>query len=607
MRVRRTRALLAGLLATALLSSVAVALISPKFTPVHLVKDADVILHGTLAPAGETEWSLEGAAALKGKLEGAQLFSAAAFRKEQHEELLALLKARPPAVLFACRAAKNESKGFVHAAGRWLAAKSAGAGKWDLLAFDPALDATFAGGTDMLAKMSRYILEEPGATVPVSAGMTFDDWAPVTKSTAPVAGLAAVQTGGKTCLFVASHGGDRLFAPAGGTPAQPFEELSARVGLDTRSKKFAWLDMDGDGLSDLVSFDGAVVSLRLFKNGRLEPAGTARTFKLDGNCLGLAAAGMSPRGTPRVLASTEAAPRLLEWSVTGWTDSELPRPQGAQLGKVATCIVADLNGDGWVDVLQPGEHLGVFWAGTADGFAAPVLSAVRCPGAESCFALCDADGDGSLDIFASGPAGNELWENDGHAGFRAVLAHSGSLSYKAEYRAVAAVAADLNHDGRPDLVLGSADAGLVYHFNRGFRCFGEQGEVRLEQVQPVPTLPSWGVQALAVADFNNDDSSDVAVAFAGGEIHCYFNRLVDVPVCRLRLAKGIAGPVTVSAWQGAKFSVCTGTWLAVSSDQPITASLRGRGRFLLRYTLAGRPARTKEAELGTDTPTVTLD
>jgi hypothetical protein len=115
------------------------------------------------------------------------------------------------------------------------------------------------------------------------------------------------------------------------------------------------------------------------------------------------------------------------------------------------------------------------------------------------------------------------------------------------------------------------------------------------------------VRALAVADFNNDDSSDVAVAFVGGEIHCYYNRLVDVPVCRIRLAKGIAGPVTVSTWQGAKLSVCTGTWLAVSPDQPITASLRGRGRFAVRYTLPGRPPRTKEAELGPDTPTVTLD
>ncbi|MCY3017684.1 MAG: VCBS repeat-containing protein [Planctomycetota bacterium] len=430
MRVRRTRALLAGLLATALLSSVAVALISTKFTPVHLVKDADLILQGTLAPAGGAEWSLEGATALKGKPEGAQLFSAAAFSNEQREELLALLKARPPAVLFACRVAKNESKGFVHAAGRWLSAKSAGAGRWDLLAFDPALDATFSGGTDMLAKMSRYILEEPRATVPVSAGMTFDDWAPVTKSAAPVTGLAAVHTGGKTCLFVASPGGDRLFAPAGRTPAQPFEELTARVGLDTRSKQFAWLDMDGDGLSDLVSFDGAVVLLRLFKNGELEPAGTARTFKLDGNCLGLAAAGMSPRGTARVLVSTEAAPRLLEWSVAGWAHSELPDLRGAPRGKAAACIVADLNGDGWVDVLQPGEHSGVFWAGTADGFAAPALSAVRCPGVESCFALGDFDGDGSLDIFAGGPTGNELWANDGHAGFRAVLAHSGSLSYR---------------------------------------------------------------------------------------------------------------------------------------------------------------------------------
>ena len=116
----------------------------------------------------------------------------------------------------------------------------------------------------------------------------------------------------------------------------------------------------------------------------------------------------------------------------------------------------------------------------------------------------------------SGPKQNLLWENDGKGGFREVSNWAGSLSYKAQPGASACAAADLNHDGRPDLILCYAEAGFVYHFNRGFRCLGEEGDLRLEQVEEGPKPDSFGVRRCVAADFNADGAEDLAVAFAGG-------------------------------------------------------------------------------------------
>ena len=168
----------------------------------------------------------------------------------------------------------------------------------------------------------------------------------------------------------------------------------------------------------------------------------------------------------------------------------------------------------------------MLWQGRAGGFEAPARCAVR-GGPRACVALGDFDGDGCLDLFVSDGRDNQLWENDGKGRFRAVIAHAGSLSYKAPVGASACAATDLNHDGRPDLALCYADAGWVYHFNRGCRCFGEEGGLRLVGARFADGPAEAGVRACAIADFNADGGLDVAVAFVGGELYGYYNDLCD--------------------------------------------------------------------------------
>jgi hypothetical protein len=88
----------------------------------------------------------------------------------------------------------------------------------------------------------------------------------------------------------------------------------------------------------------------------------------------------------------------------------------------------------------------------------------------------------------------------------AALAYAAQRTYPAASGAIALVAADLNGDGRPDLVTANYNAGTIsVLMNEG------DGSFAATQTYTVGTHP-WG---LAVADFNGDDHPDIAVTLNG--------------------------------------------------------------------------------------------
>ena len=52
----------------------------------------------------------------------------------------------------------------------------------------------------------------------------------------------------------------------------------------------------------------------------------------------------------------------------------------------------------------------------------------------------------------------------------------------------------------------------MYHFNRGFRYFGEEGRLRLTDVEAENEM-AVGQRACAIGDFNRDGYLDLAAAF----------------------------------------------------------------------------------------------
>jgi len=573
-----------------LLEGQAVAYINPKFTPVHLVRQSATIVAGTVEPAaGSGVWRLVPTSVVKGKSKAGAALRLGGEASKNSAAPLFSRTGKAPAILFAADAAKAK-QAFLHVGDHWVALAAAGPGRWTVTGVDPQMSGVYAGGTDALVRMARYIQACPDARVPTVVGTR---WIGQSRL-ATVGGVAAMHAvelapRGPAHLFVASPQGDRLFRPKPDDEA--FAEATAAAKLDTRSKHATWLDADGDGLADLASCDGASVEIRPLRgDGTFGPRNEKAQFAVHGACLGLAPVAAS--GRPALVVSTAARPFVL--LMTG-ERRELPDgPAIARAGPAATaCVVADLDNDGFADVLQPRAPGAVLWRGRADGFEKPVASPVKAAG-RAPFAVGDFDGDGFLDLFVSDARSNELWENDGKAGFRTVTRRSGSLSYKTPPGASWCGAPDLNHDGRPDLALAYADTGFVYHFNRGYRCLGEEGGLRLhEAALAAGGPPPGGVVACAVADFNADCGVDLAVAFAGGQVWCYYNDLCDVPVVTARLPKGVTGPVTVSAWQGEDPRFCTGAASVAGHSPPALLCLRHLGRCTLRWRFPGKPEQTK--------------
>jgi hypothetical protein len=270
-------------------------------------------------------------------------------------------------------------------------------------------------------------------------------------------------------------------------------------------------DLNGDGKLDLATADGSVVSVLVGHGDGTFRAPVDYRTSIEppwdsSGVTGIAAADVNGDGWPDLLV-TGNGPRHFEVVVlvndgAGLFRRELVCVVGSPAGDESAVAAGDVNADGIVDVVVAGiDGDFALLLGRGGGNLAPPRAVPGRGGRD--IALADFNADGKLDValaaYGRRQARLRLGNGDGTFG------PAQRIGATPENESEGVAVADLNHDGKLDLAVGLSDADrLVVHFGNGDGTFGSQS-----------VYSSGG--APEIADFNGDGNLDIA-QFPGYEV-----------------------------------------------------------------------------------------
>ena len=210
-----------------------------------------------------------------------------------------------------------------------------------------------------------------------------------------------------------------------------------------------------------------------------------------------------------------------------------------------TLSVADFDGDGKPDVLF-GAATGVLVLNRSGKFECRTDSGIAYKPGKIGPALCDFDGDGSVDVFVPQPTGSKLFRNLGGGKFEDATARAGDL-VKLSAHAVGAAWGDFDNDGKPDLVVACLRGPNRYFRNAGNGSFEDRTDaVGLSQ-------KVFNSQAAALADLNSDGRLDLILNNEGQDSVALFAAVPAEPAKATAVTvqvPGGSGKVTVTGADG---------------------------------------------------------
>lgn len=444
----------------------------------------------------------------------------------------------------------------------------------------------------------------------------------------PLAGAAVIDSDGdgREELFVAggSGQGDGLLALRQGR----FINIIGGTGLSNPSATYGALslDLDRDRDSDLVvAREDGLYAYRNDGNGRFQPEKIALPLDPPAVPIAITAGDVNRDGwadlyVTAVLGTDADSPALLNRSaletrsVLLLGDKKTKFRDGTEAAGLSRrqnalhALFVDLDNDGWQDLVIP-QHAGRVLVFRNAGKGTFALTGTPLGlGLWTSVTAGDYDGDGDTDMFVSN-VGNTLpafmvesgwpfgepvrrdWallRNEGAFRFTDATAEAGLGGYELAW---GAVFADMNLDGRPDLVV--AQNSIEWPAHRW-----DRAGARLLLQRPagdfIPVTHAAGVenrfygQAPLTGDFDGDGQPDLVYVNVDGPPRAFLNRGGDSQSVRVRLPDDVRS-------LGARIAV------RQPDGGTSTAQLAAGGAFL------SDPSRTMIFGLRPDAATVTVE
>jgi uncharacterized protein (TIGR03437 family) len=190
--------------------------------------------------------------------------------------------------------------------------------------------------------------------------------------------------------------------------------------------------------------------------------------------------------------------------------------KSVDLGFVAaSALVADVNRDKKADLLVYDGSKAFLLLGNGDGTFLPAKPLPVFP-----LAVADFNGDGNPDLLAAGQlvGGQQCAEDslsvypgNGDGTFRTPLACSGGTTFQGLWSTRTVAVADLNSDGKVDVVWGPVRSSVIY-------LWLGNGDGTFQQPRGIPPGADRGAKPLAVGDLNHDGKPDIVLGDGVGLI-----------------------------------------------------------------------------------------
>ena len=314
--------------------------------------------------------------------------------------------------------------------------------------------------------------------------------------------------------------------------ASPSFSAKTDFGVASGLTAVALGDLNGDGRPDIVVASQSTAAVSVLLNttppGAAAPSFSATTDLGGEDSLGVALADLNGDGRPDIVAThfaTNSVSVLLNTTPPGAAAPTFSTSTAFAVGSLPQSVaLADLNGDGRPDMVvasQNANAVSVLLNTTPPGATSPSFSANTSFGVgQSPFgvALADLNGDGRLDVVTanrdSGDASVRLNTTPPGPGTPSFAA---TVGFPAGANSVGVALADLNGDGKPDVVV----ANVLSSFVSTFLNITATGALTPSFSARTEVSLASGSTSVALPDVNGDGKPDiVATRLFAGQCEC---------------------------------------------------------------------------------------